>query len=54
MEVVGGGTGAHDHGQGIDGVDTYMSNVALLPVEVARDRVFGTDPEERTRGGLLR
>ena len=35
MEVVGGGTGAHDHGQGIDGVDTYMSNVALLPVEVA-------------------
>ena len=35
MEVVGGGTGAHDHGRGIDGVDTYMSNVALLPVEVA-------------------
>ncbi len=35
MEVVGGGTGAHDHGPGIDGVDTYMSNVALLPVEVA-------------------
>jgi N-methylhydantoinase B len=35
MEVVGGGTGAHDHGWGIDGVDTYMSNVALLPVEVA-------------------
>ena len=35
MEVVGGGTGAHDHSRGIDGVDTYMSNVALLPVEVA-------------------
>ena len=35
MEVVGGGTGAHEHGWGIDGVDTYMSNVALLPVEVA-------------------
>ncbi len=35
MEVVGGGTGAHEHGWGIDGVDTYMSKVALLPVEVA-------------------
>ncbi len=35
MEVVGGGTGAYEHGPGIDGVDTYMSNVALLPVEVA-------------------
>ncbi|HZD18772.1 MAG TPA: hydantoinase B/oxoprolinase family protein, partial [Actinomycetota bacterium] len=35
MDVVGGGTGAHRHGDGLDGVDTYMSNVALLPVEVA-------------------
>lgn len=35
MEVVGGGTGGHDTGEGMDGVDTYMSNVGLLPVEVA-------------------
>lgn len=35
MDVVGGGTGAHRHGDGLDGVDTYMSNVGLLPVEVA-------------------
>jgi N-methylhydantoinase B len=35
MDVVGGGTGAHRDGDGLDGVDTYMSNVALLPTEVA-------------------
>ncbi len=34
-DVVGGGTGAHADGDGIDGVDTYMSNVGLMPVEVA-------------------
>ena len=34
-DVVGGGTGAHAGGDGIDGVDTYMSNVGLMPVEVA-------------------
>jgi N-methylhydantoinase B len=34
-EVVGGGTGAHAHGDGLDGVDTYMANVGLMPVEVA-------------------
>lgn len=34
-DVVGGGTGAHPGGDGIDGVDTYMSNVGLMPVEVA-------------------
>lgn len=34
-DVVGGGTGAHGAGDGIDGVDTYMSNVGCLPVEVA-------------------
>ncbi|MBI3647832.1 MAG: hydantoinase B/oxoprolinase family protein [Actinobacteria bacterium] len=34
-DVVGGGTGAHRGGDGIDGVDTYMSNVGLMPVEVA-------------------
>lgn len=35
MDVVGGGTGGHPLGEGLDGVDTYMSNVGLLPVEVA-------------------
>lgn len=34
-EVVGGGTGAHADGPGLDGVDTYLANVGLLPVEVA-------------------
>lgn len=34
-EVVGGGAGAHARGDGLDGVDTYMSNVGLMPVEVA-------------------
>ncbi|HEX6230112.1 MAG TPA: hydantoinase B/oxoprolinase family protein [Actinomycetota bacterium] len=35
MDVVGGGTGGHRYDDGLDGVDTYMSNVGLLPVEVA-------------------
>jgi N-methylhydantoinase B len=35
MDVVGGGTGASSGGDGLDGVDTYMANVGLLPVEVA-------------------
>lgn len=34
-EVLGGGTGAHLGGDGLDGVDTYMANVGFLPVEVA-------------------
>jgi N-methylhydantoinase B len=34
-EVVGGGAGAHHRGDGLDGVDTYMSNVGLMPIEVA-------------------
>jgi N-methylhydantoinase B len=34
-EVVGGGAGAHGGADGLDGVDTYMSNVGLMPVEVA-------------------
>jgi N-methylhydantoinase B len=33
--VIGGGTGAHADGPGLDGVDTYMANVGLMPVEVA-------------------
>lgn len=34
-DVIGGGTGAHASGPGLDGVDTYMANVGLMPVEVA-------------------
>jgi len=34
-DVLGGGTGAHPDGPGLDGVDTYMANVGLMPVEVA-------------------
>lgn len=34
-DVVGGGTGAHEGGPGLDGVDTYMANVGLMPVEIA-------------------
>lgn len=33
-DVVGGGTGATQHGDGLDGVDTYMSNVGVMPTEV--------------------
>lgn len=33
-DVVGGGTGATAIGDGIDGVDTYMSNVGVMPTEV--------------------
>lgn len=33
-DVVGGGTGATPLGDGIDGVDTYMSNVGVMPAEV--------------------
>jgi N-methylhydantoinase B len=34
-DVVGGGTGANRRGDGLDGVDTYLANVGLMPVEVA-------------------
>jgi N-methylhydantoinase B len=34
-DVVGGGTGATRTGDGLDGVDTYMSNVGVMPTEVA-------------------
>ena len=33
-DVVGGGTGATPVGDGVDGVDTYMSNVGVMPAEV--------------------
>ncbi len=35
QDVLGGGTGGHPGDGGLDGVDTYMSNVGLLPIEVA-------------------
>ena len=35
QDVLGGGTGGHPDDGGLDGVDTYMSNVGLLPIEVA-------------------
>ncbi|WP_139006441.1 hydantoinase B/oxoprolinase family protein [Arthrobacter crystallopoietes] len=33
-DVVGGGTGGTRFGDGVDGVDTYMSNVGVMPAEV--------------------
>lgn len=33
-DVVGGGTGATANSDGLDGVDTYMSNVGIMPTEV--------------------
>jgi N-methylhydantoinase B len=54
MDVVGGGTGAHRRGEGLDGVDTYMSNVALLPTEVAETeysiRIWRTELVDGTQG----
>jgi N-methylhydantoinase B len=54
MDVVGGGTGAHRGGDGLDGVDTYMSNVALLPAEVAETeyavRILKTELVEQSQG----
>lgn len=55
-DVVGGGTGANSEGDGIDGVDTYMSNVGLMPVEVVetnyRVRILRSEllPESRGTG----
>lgn len=34
-DVIGGGTGGTPFGDGLDGVDTYMSNVGVMPTEVA-------------------
>lgn len=62
MDVIGGGTGAHAAGDGLDGVDTYMSNVGLLPVEVAEteyavrivrtELAAGSQGRGRYEGGL--
>ena len=61
-EVVGGGTGAHGDGDGMDGVDTYMANIGLMPVEVAEteylvrirrsELIPGSQGRGRFRGGL--
>ncbi len=61
-EVVGGGTGAHRAGDGLDGVDTYMANVGLMPVEVAEtgyavrilrtELIPGSQGTGRFNGGL--
>lgn len=34
-DVIGGGTGGTPFADGLDGVDTYMSNVGVMPTEVA-------------------
>ncbi len=53
-DVIGGGTGAHATGPGLDGVDTYMANVGLMPVEVAEGsyavRVLRTELLEGAQG----
>ena len=61
-EVAGGGTGAHSRGDGLDGVDTYMANVGLMPVEVAEssysvrivrtELIAGSQGDGQYRGGL--
>jgi len=61
-EVAGGGTGAHRGGDGLDGVDTYMANVGLMPVEVAESNycvrilrtelIGGSQGDGEYRGGL--
>jgi len=61
-EVAGGGTGAHRGGDGLDGVDTYMANVGLMPVEVAESNysvrilrtelIPGSQGDGEYRGGL--
>lgn len=61
-DVVGGGTGATPFGDGIDGVDTYMSNVGVMPAEVVETNyairvlktefVAGSQGEGQFNGGL--
>jgi N-methylhydantoinase B len=61
-EVAGGGTGAHRGGDGLDGVDTYMANVGLMPIEVAEssycvrilrtELIGGSQGDGEYRGGL--
>jgi N-methylhydantoinase B len=55
-DVIGGGTGGTPFSDGIDGVDTYMSNVGVMPTEVAETnyniRVLKTEflPGSQGRG----
>lgn len=55
-DVIGGGTGGTPFGDGLDGVDTYMSNVGVMPTEVAETnynvRVLKTEflPGSQGRG----
>ncbi|HUY96962.1 MAG TPA: hydantoinase B/oxoprolinase family protein [Verrucomicrobiae bacterium] len=61
-DVVGGGTGGHPRGDGLDGVDTYLSNVGLMPVEVVEtsycvrvtrtELIDGSQGRGRHRGGM--
>jgi N-methylhydantoinase B len=61
-DCVGGGTGATSTSDGIDGVDTYMSNVGLMPAEVAEtnyqvrvlrtELVPGSQGDGTFRGGM--
>ncbi|MBV1780076.1 hydantoinase B/oxoprolinase family protein [Paeniglutamicibacter sp. ABSL32-1] len=61
-DVVGGGTGATGEADGLDGVDTYMSNVGVMPAEVVetnyRIRILrnefvpGSQGTGRFNGGL--
>ncbi|MGV8969246.1 MAG: hydantoinase B/oxoprolinase family protein [Microbacteriaceae bacterium] len=61
-DVVGGGTGGTRIGDGIDGVDTYMSNVGVMPTEVVEtnysirvhrtELIPGSQGRGRFNGGL--
>ncbi|WP_248599357.1 hydantoinase B/oxoprolinase family protein [Agromyces sp. C10] len=61
-DVVGGGTGATPFSDGIDGVDTYMSNVGVMPAEVVETNyqirvrktefIPGSQGRGRFNGGL--
>lgn len=53
-DCVGGGTGATATSDGIDGVDTYMSNVGLMPAEVVETnyqvRLLRTELRDGSQG----
>jgi len=58
-EAADGWTGAHRGADGLDGVDTYMANVGLMPVEVAESsysvRILRTELIAGSQGdGLYR
>ncbi len=62
QDDLGGGMGAHQHGDGIDTVDVHLGNVAILPAEICEQtyqvRIVGTEfiPDSagpgEFRGGL--